>query len=417
MTAVLRASCVPLLIQSILPAALTADDWSRFRGPDGTGVASAPGLPVEWGQSDYAWQVSLPGAGHSSPVVRGKRLFVTASSEDGTERRLVCLDPASGKTVWTRAVALKADKLHLKNSHASGTPVVTDEFVYATFADDEHYVVAAFGVDGKPAWTRDLGPFESQHGHGSSPIVWRDLLIVPNDQDGPSSLVALDARTGEVRWNVSRATADGNTSYSAPLVLEAAGRQPQLITSSKAMGVVSSDPATGRVNWQSEPLPQRPVASPVLAGGVIFQSCGQQGRGTYMVGVDPFAKEDAKRVVFERSKELPYVPTPVAYGDHLYLWSDNGIVVCLDAKKGFETVWTRRVDGSYSSSPVCVNGLLYAVTEDGEVAVIRAAPEFELLGRSPLGDRSHATPAVADGKMFFRTFGKLLCLAPKSPAT
>ena len=135
-----------------------------------------------------------------------------------------------------------------------------------------------------------------------------------------------------------------------------------------------------------------------------------------MVGVDPFAKDDAKRVVIERSKTLPYVPTPVAYGGHLYLWNDNGVVICLDGKT-FEPVWTERVGGNFSGSPVCVNGLLYAASEEGEAVVVRAAPKFELLGRSPLGDRTYATPAVADGKMLFRTFGRVLCLAPKSPAT
>lgn len=395
-------------------SSVAADDWTRFRGPNGTGVANAPGLPVEWTRSDYAWEASLPGIGHSSPVVKGKQLFVTAASEDGTDRRLVCLDVASGKQVWTRSLGLKADKLHVKNSHASGTPAVSEDRVYVTFADDDRYVVAAFGLDGTPEWDRDLGPYESQHGHGSSPIIWRDLLIVPNDQDGPSSLVALDARTGEVAWGTSRPS--GDTSYSTPFVLESKDSEPQLIASCNAMGVTGTDPATGRLLWQSGALPQRTVGSPVLAGGLIFQTCGQQGRGTFMAGVDPFAKGDAKRVAVEQSKTLPYVPTPVAYGGHLYLWNDNGVVVCLDGKT-FEPVWTERVGGNFSGSPVCVNGLLYAPSEDGEVIVVRASPKFELLGRSPLGDRTYATPAVAGGRMYFRTFGKVLCLAPKPPAT
>ena len=129
----------------------------------------------------------------------------------------------------------------------------------------------------------------------------------------------------------------------------------------------------------------------------------------------------AKRVVFEQTKTTPYVPTPLSYGGHLFLWNDNGVVLCLDEKTlaggKFEPVWTERVGGNYSGSPVCVNGLLYCVSEEGEVVVVRAAPKYELLGKSPLGERSHATPAVAGGKMFFRTFGKVLCLAAGVPAT
>ncbi|HEX6986112.1 MAG TPA: PQQ-binding-like beta-propeller repeat protein, partial [Planctomycetaceae bacterium] len=244
---------------------------------------------------------------------------------------------------------------------------------------------------------------------GASPIVWRDLVIVPNDQDGPSSLVALDLRSGETVWSTPRES--GNTAYGTPLILEAEGTAPQLIVSSQAMGVTSLDPATGTLNWQSGPLPQRTVGSPVFAGGLIYQTCGQAGRGVLMVGVDPFAASDEKRVVFEEKKLLPYVPTPVAYKGHLYLWNDNGVVLCVDLKTR-KPVWTERVGGNYSGSPVCVNGLLYAVSEEGEVVVVRAAPEFELLGRSSLGDRSHATPAVADGRMYFRTFRKVVRLAP-----
>lgn len=407
---------VALAAATPTPAVLAADDWPRFRGPNGEGVATAPGLPATWGAKDYAWQATLPGVGHSSPVVLGKRLFVTAGSEDGTARRLVCLDTASGKSLWTQTLALSRDKLHQKNSYASGTPAVTDEFVYVIFADDERYVVAAYRLDGKRAWEKDLGPFVSQHGQGCSPIVWHDLVIVANDQDGPSSLVALDAKTGETRWSTPRTAKD--TSYSTPFVLEAKDGPPQLIASCNALGVTSLDPRTGRVNWASGELPQRTVGSPVLAGKLVIQTCGQAGRGTYLLGVDPFAKDAAKRVAYEQKKTLPYVPTPVSYKDHLYLWNDDGVVVCLDEKKDFANVWTKRVGGkNYSSSPVCVNGLLYAVSEEGEVFVVKASPNYECVGQSSLGEASYATPAVADGKMFFRTFTKVLCLAPNPPAT
>jgi outer membrane protein assembly factor BamB len=411
MTLPSRSAAWPALFAVALSSiVLQGADWPRFRGPNGAGIATAPGLPAEWAPGDRTWETLLPGIGHSSPVVRGDRLFLTTASEDGTSRQLVCLATADGKILWDRSLSLKRDKLHAKNSHASGTPALAEDAVIVAFADDDRHLVAAFDFNGAPVWERDLGSFASQHGHGASPIVWRDLAIVPNDQDGPSSLVALDAQTGRTVWTAPRES--GNTAYGTPLILQAEGHADQLIVSSQAMGVTSLDPASGMLNWNSGPLPQRTVASPVYAGGLIFQSCGQAGRGVLMVGVDPFAKSEDKRVVFEEKKLLPYVPTPVEYQGHLFLWNDNGVVICLNSKTR-QPVWTERVGGNFSGSPVCVNGLLYAISEDGEVVVVRAAPKFELLGRTPLGDPSHATPAVADGRMYLRTFHKIVCLAPK----
>lgn len=406
-------SCFPwcLLICLMIVERTSADDWPRFRGPDGAGIAAAPDVPSEWTSKDYAWETLLPGVGHSSPVVKDGQLFVTAANDEGTARQLVCLDAATGKVIWTKALALQTDKLHAKNSFASATPALGPESVVVAFADDDRYLVSAFLYDGTPAWTRDLGPFESPHGHGASPIVWNDLVIVPNDQDGTSSLVALDSQSGEIIWNSPRESKD--TSYSTPFVLERENQAPQLIVSCNALGVTSLDPATGALNWRSGALPQRTVGSPVFAGGLIYQTCGQGGRGTLMIGIDPTLGELENRVKFEEKKLLPYVPTPVALEDHLYLWNDNGIVVCLDLKTR-SPVWTERIGGNFSASPICVNGLLYGVSEEGEVAVVRASPTFELVGRSSLGDRSHATPAVANGRVFFRTFNKVICLGPKS---
>ncbi|MDQ3332237.1 MAG: PQQ-like beta-propeller repeat protein, partial [Planctomycetota bacterium] len=368
---------IPLtLLLSLTPAMLSAGDWLRFRGPNGTGVATAPGLPVEWTAKDAAWETLLSGIGHSSPVVRSDRLFVAAASEDGSERDLVCLNVSDGTIRWTRSLALQADKLHPKNSHASATPAASEEAVFISFADDKRHIVAAFDHDGNPLWKRDLGPFESQHGHGASPIVWHDLVIVPNDQDGPSAVVALDIRTGDDVWKADRPA--GNTAYGTPLVIEEPGKSPQLISSSQASGITSLDPLTGRANWHTGGLPQRTVGSPVYAGGLVFQSCGQAGRGVLMIGADPFATADGKRIVFEEKKVLPYVPTPVAFKNLLFLWTDNGIVLALDLKT-LKPVWDepKRVDGNFSASPVCVNGNLYAVSEEGEVVVARASKDFE----------------------------------------
>ncbi len=390
-----------------------ASDWPRFRGPDGAGVANVPGLPVAWTERDFAWTTALPGIGHSSPVIRDGRLFVTSANADGTGRSLHCLDAAGGRLLWTKTLPLGTDKLHLKNSYASGTPAVGESRVFVAFADDERHVVAAYGFDGKLAWKKDLGGFASQHGHGASPIVYENLVIVPNDQDGPSTMTALDAATGNVVWSAPREV--GRTSYSTPFVLSVEGHDPQLISSCDGMGVTSQNPRTGELNWKSGPLPQRTVGSPVYAGGLIYQTCGQGGRGELMIGVDPFAENGGNRIAFRSAKLLPYVPTPVACGGHLGLWNDNGVVICLDLKT-HEPVWTERVGGTYSSSPICVSGHLYGVDEDGVVDVISAGPKFESLGKSSLGGRSHATPAVAEGRIYFRTFDKVICLKAKPSA-
>ncbi len=183
------------------------------------------------------------------------------------------------------------------------------------------------------------------------------------------------------------------------------------------MGIASLDPLTGRANWNTGDLPQRTVGSPFYAGGLIFQSCGQAGRGVLMIAADPFAARDDARIVLEEKKTIPYVPTPIAHNGLLFLWNDNGVVVALDLKT-LKPVWNepKRVDGNFSSSPICVNGNLYAVSEEGEVVVAHASKDFEILGRSPLGDHSHATPAVADGRIYFRTFHQVVCIAPKSAA-
>ncbi len=195
------------------------------------------------------------------------------------------------------------------------------------------------------------------------------------------------------------------------MIYQKEGQKPQLICVSGAMGVTSLDPYTGKMNWMTGEFPLRTVASPVAGDDLIIASCGGGGVGKLLIAVNPNANEAAgePRIVYERERILPYVPTPVIYEGHLYLWNDNGVVSCVELKTG-KNIWTKRVGGNYSGSTVVVDGRIYIMSEEGKCVVIAASPKFEKLAENDLGDPSHATPAVAGGRLYLRTFHRLMCL-------
>lgn len=386
-----------------------ADQWPRFRGPNGTGVSELKGLPTAWSESDYEWVRELPGLGHSSPVIWDGALFLTTATDDGT-RTLHRFNAMTGVEEWSQSTRLAAPRIHSKSSLASSTPALDGERVYVLFADQDQQLVMAYTFEGDLAWTRDLGEYTSQHGLGVSPIVYKDLVIVANEQAGPSSIVALDRHSGDVIWSHPRPSKE--VSYATPFVLEEAGR-PQLICLGEPGGLVSLDPGSGKTIWRTGAMPQRTVSSPVYGNGVIIASSGQGGVGKYLRAVDPTGEGDVTQthVRYERLEKdlLHYVPTPVVYGEHVYLWCDRGIVCCVEMPTG-RTVWSERIGGNYSGSPVIVDGKLYGVSEAGEIVVLAAAPQFREYGRSPLGDGSHSSPAVANGRIYFRGFQRLASL-------
>lgn len=388
-----------------LPGTLLGDQWPRFRGPNGTGVSTLQGTPGTWTESDYEWKITLPGVGHSSPVIWDQKLFLTTGTEEG-DRSIRGYDALTGKELWHDTIKLGANPLHKKNSYASGTPALDESRVYVSHADTGKNIIIAYTHDGEQIWSHDLGSFAGQHGQGISPIVYGELVIVPNDQDGPSSIVALNRKTGKPVWSVDRPTRE--VSYSTPFVYDAGGA-PQLICLSGIAGLAALDPQNGKTLWSGAPLDKRTVGSPVLAGGKIFAICGQGGRGTLMMGVDPSAPSAEPLLV---SKGIPYVPTPVGKGDLLFLWTDDGFAACLNVKTNKE-LWRKRVSGNYTSSPILVGDKIYAVGEDGQVAVVAAETEYKLYGKSPIGDDSFATPAVANGRIYFRGFHTLASLKAK----
>jgi outer membrane protein assembly factor BamB len=404
-----RSFSLVCVMTLVLTGSADAENWTRFRGDKGDGVSDQKGIPVTWSPGDYEWTVELPGVGHSSPVVYGDRLFVTSAVEEGALRYLFCLNANTGEQVWSTKVGSNRSHKHAKGSWASSTPATDGERVYVAFADEERYTLAAWDYEGHLVWRRNLGPFVSQHGQGVSPIVFDGMVIIPNDQRGPSSILALDANTGKTVWSTLRDIREA--SYSTPQIYQREGQKPQLICLSGAMGVTSLDPYTGEMNWMTGELPLRTVASPVIADGLILASCGQAGAGKLMIAVNPDADEDAgePRIVYQRDRVLPYVPTSVVHEGHAYLWNDNGVVSCMELKTG-KNIWTQRVAGNYSGSTVLIDGKIYIISEEGKCLVVAASPKFELLGENDLGDGSHSTPAVAGGRLYLRTFHRLAAL-------
>ncbi len=386
--------------------------WTRFRGPNGCGLSSATNLPTSWTDKDYRWKVALPGSGHASPVVWGDKLFTVCTEEASAKRVVLCLKTSDGSVAWQREYSSQSFRKNRDNSYASSTPAVDSERVYVYWTTPEEVTLLALDHQGREAWRRNLGPFKSQHGSGTSPIVFNDLVILNNDQEGPSFLTALDAKTGATRWQLNRRT--DRAAYSTPCVRQTDDGTAELVFTSSGHGISGLSPLTGKVNWElTNALPFRVVSSPVLADGLIIGTCGEGGVGRRLVAVRPGSAKRSPQLVYEMKTAIPYVPTPLAKDGLLFLWGDNGLVGCHRADTG-ERIWQEKISDAFYCSPVCANGRLYAVSKKGVVYVLAAAERYELLASIPLGEPSFATPAIADGVLYLRTSSHLFALGPRS---
>jgi outer membrane protein assembly factor BamB len=390
-----------------------AANWPRFRGPNGTGVATDKDIPVKWdAQNGILWKVALPGVANSSPIIWGKHLFTQAASKDGSQRMLLCLDVTDGKILWSRTVSGSRAKTHAKNTLASSTPATDGERVYAAFWDGKDIAMVAYDFAGNLLWRRDLGKFISQHGAGASPIVYRDKILFANDQDGSAVLLALDAKTGKTAWQVTRQAF--RACYSAPFLLERPGLATEVVVVSTG-GITGYNPDNGHTSWHwpwvFDGMPLRTTGSPVYADGMIFACSGDGGGDRHMVAVKLENNGNGTRPVlaWENKRAFPYVPTLLVRGPHLYFVNDKGIAGCYVARTG-EPVWSERLEGTVAASPVLIDGKIYAANEDGDVYVLAAEPTFHLLAKNSLGERVMASPAVADGRLFIRGQSHLFCI-------
>lgn len=407
----------------------TAQEWTRFRGPNGQGVSEASTIPVQFTEADYNWKAKLPAGGHSSPVLWGKKIFlICADDQESAQRMVVCLHADDGRILWTKTFESKFHTKHRFNSFASSTPAVDADHVYVCWSTPEEYTLLALDHDGNQVWQRNLGPYLSQHSSGTSPIVYEDMVILGNDQDpddanapnlkGKSFLIAVDRKTGADRWITERESV--RVAYSTPCVFQPQGGQPQLIFNSQAHGITGINPKDGSVVWEiansdAKPLlNKRSVSSPVLVSGMVTASCGSGGGGNYLVLVRPGTQDSKSELVrrIDQKDGAPYVPTPVAYGDLLFLWNDRGIASCVNAVSG-EVHWVKRVGQNYFGSPIRIQDKIYCVSTDGDVIVVKASAEYELLATNSLGENCHSTPAVADGVMYLRTYNHLISVGGK----
>jgi len=413
-----------LLVASItlLASVSQGQQWTRFRGPDGQGIPLLSGeskkkdsIPVKWTEKDYNWKVKLPAGGHSSPVVWADNVYVTCGDQQTGRGIIQALRISDGKALWQKEYALTTYRMNKLNNYAVATPAVDADHIYAFWPTLHETILVALDHKGNEVWKRNFGGVHCQHGPGSSPIVFDDIVVFTREheeggQNNQSAWIAVDRKTGQTRWELPRQTSP-KTSYSTPCVYSPATDAPQLIFTSLAHGMSGVDPRTGKVIWEvNSAFTSRVVSSPVIADGLLIGTCGDGSSGKRLTAIKPGASDKSAQPI-EAYKiddsSMPYVPTSLAKDGLLFTFHDRGYVSCLRSSTG-EQLWREKPAGRFYGSPVWADGRLYCITIDGEVVVLEAAVAYKLLAVNPLAETSHASPAIAGGRMYLRTFSHLI---------
>jgi len=400
----------PLLFAIGLTAApARAEDWPEFRGPTGQGHSTARNLPVEWSATqNVVWKQPVPGKAWSSPVVvQGKIYLTTAEALEGTGQqalRALCLDAKTGSPLWNTAVFTREiSRGHNKNSQASPTPLVADGRLFVHFG---HQGTACLDLTGKVLWRNEELVYSPVHGNGGSPILVGDTLVFSCEGASNPFVVALDKTTGKVRWKVARETdAAKKFSFSTALLIQVNG-QPQIISPGSG-AVCAYEPKTGRELWRVRyGEGYSVIPRPVFGHGLIFIGTGYDHPAVMAIRAGGLGDATDTQVAWTLTKGAPNTPSLLLVGDELYMVSDGGVASCVDARTG--TVhWQERIGGNYSASPVFADGKIYFQNEEGVGVVLKPGKTFQKLAENPLGERTLASYAVADGALFIRTAGNL----------
>lgn len=400
----------------VLPSLFCSENWPRFRGNNGDGYSDC-NIPHQWNESSYRWSLKLDEPGHGSPSVWGELVFLNSSTDQGKTRKVIAVEAKTGEVKWQRSYRSKTHKTHRFNSFASSTPALDEKRVYSVWGHATELLVTAHTHEGKLLWERDLGGVKGGHGFAVSPIVFEDLLIVPNDQEkGGGAHYGLDCKTGEIRWKVPRASK--RLTYSTPCIFTSPQGNPELIFTNWWLGFTSLEPKTGKKLWElsvfGRPHSERAISSPIVAGDLVLGVCGFTTLDKHLVAIRPASasKDGQAREIWRMEETMPHIPSPLLSKNRLYLWADNGVITCLRPQTG-EQVWKARVEGvkdTFFGSPILTGNTIFCISAYGQVVAIADDDEFQQLGTTDLGEVCRSTPALANGDLYLRTGERLLCI-------
>lgn len=439
----MRAPLASVVLLAAGAVVARSEEWPQWRGPNGTGVSTETALPTRWSPETVGWKAPLGGLGISCPIAWGDRIFVTsqvgraprvegshptlvrgegagdekplgavagppAGDGDGVDFLVEAFHREDGRRLWQYRLKSEGTlpPVHDKHNLASPSPVTDGSRVYAWFGNGQ---LLALDLDGRLVWKRHLGeelsPFEIRWGHGSSPALYQDLIVLLCDHEPASHLLALDKRTGEQRWKVAREK--GAMSYSTPIVVSGPGGDELIVNSTPR--VEAFDPGSGERLWWAGPSHRFAIPVPSYHDGVLYMSRGYRS-GPYMaVKVGGRGDVSGSHVRWTVPTGAPYVSSLLYYRGLVYMANGAGIVTAVGPEDG-EPVWRERVGGIFTASPVAGDGKVYLVSETGETVVLEATNPPRVLARNPVGERSVASPAISGGRIFIRTDDHVLAV-------
>jgi len=391
-------------------------NWPQFRGPSGDGKTVDTDLPIKFGETDgVRWKTAIHGKAWSSPVIWGTQIWMTTANEEGTELSVVCVDKESGAILRDEIVFRVAEPqfCHKFNSYASPTPVIEAGRVYVTFGSPGTACIDT--LTGNKLWERTDFVCNHFRAAGSSPILWNDLLVMNFDGSDHQFLVALDKATGQTVWRTERsvdfqdldnegkpkAEGDYRKGFSTPHVFEFDGQA--MLLSSGAKAHYAYDPRTGKELWRFEDLSSHsPCTRPVVENGVAYIPTGHGKAGLVAVKLGGRGVLDESSLAWRMTKTFPNKPSVTLVDELLFVINDLGIASCVDAITG-KTLWSHRLGGNFSSSPIYSAGRLYVGNEEGKFFVFEASREFKLVAENELEEGFMASPVVSENAMYLRT--------------
>ena len=387
------------LATDLPPLQFVDTDWPYWRGTNLTNQGVGP-FPFDGSALKSIWKQDLPISGHASPIVVGKVVYVAGAQPAKSLQHLAAFDRETGKPLWqTKLHEGGKMKIHPKNSHASATPACDGNNLFAVCMVHDAIWLSSVSVAGELQWQKEVGPFRSMHGYGSSPVLYKSLVIVAGDSSAGGFLAALHRETGDIVWRVRRSN---SPSFCSPVVAQLNGQEQLLMSGHNK--VHSYDPATGKKLWSSRGPAKTTANTLVWHKGLVFASGGYPENRIMAIQADGTGK-----MAWENKKKI-YVPSMLVTNSCLFAIQDNGVAHCYDPQTG-AALWTKRLGGPFSSSPVLADGNIFATSEGGDISVFAAADKYQLIGKHSLDDACFSTPVIAGGRMYVRTENQLHCLA------